>query len=176
MLDLQNPGPTNNNPVGPCCPPGNFTTFDTASNSVCTAGSESAGYRCTLPGDCIAPSTCPAPVACSESSSPNAQGGCARWVGPPFGYLESNDNPGLVNYRVARLQCTPFYYDWSTEPNNGQVNILGAEIVPSSTFEIRTYGADCKGAETACANVSGPVTVSTRRAGDISTPYQVWAM
>jgi hypothetical protein len=171
MIDIQNPNPPNNNPAGPCCPPGNFVTFDTAVNSVCAGGNDQ-GYRCppsTCPG-----SSCPAGVGCTgdPAANPGGVGGCARWVGPPLGYLESNDNPGLGNYRVARLQCTPFYYDWSTEPNNGQVNILGAEIVPSSTFEIRTYGADCKGAETACANVSGPVTVSTRRAGDISTPYQ----
>jgi hypothetical protein len=93
-------------------------------------------------------------------------------VGPPLGYLESNDNPGLGNYRVSRLQCTPFYYDWVPEPNGGLVNIIGADIVPSSTYQLQAFGADCKGSESNCGNVSPPVVVTTRRAGDIATPFQ----
>jgi hypothetical protein len=167
MVDLQNPNPPNNNPPGACCPPGNFVTFDTAMTSVC-AGGNNQGYRCTGPADCPG-SSCPAGVGCTAVGEGN---GCARWVGPPLGYLESNDNPGLGNYRVGRLQCTPYYHDWASEPNNGLVNVLGAEIVPSSTYEVRTYGSDCKGSEGSCGNVSAPVIVTTRRAGDIATPFQ----
>jgi hypothetical protein len=172
MVNLEDPVPPNNNPAGPCCPPGNFIGFDTAANAVCTAGSESAAYRCTSPSDCLLPSTCPAAVACSEASGPNAQGSCARWVGPPLAYLESNDNPGLGNYRVSRLQCAPYYHDWSAEPNGGLLNVLGAEIVPSSSYQLQAYGSTCKGAENGCTNVSPAVTMTTRRAGDIATPFQ----
>jgi hypothetical protein len=168
MMDLQNPIPPNNNPVGPCCPPGNFTTFDTAMNSVC-AGGDDQGYRCppsTCPGG-----SCPGPVGCSEAffAGPPQQGSCARWVGPPLGYLESNDSPALGNYRVARLQCTPYYHDWSVE---GIVNVIGAEIVPSSIYEVEVYSYACKGEEDACIAVSDPVIMTTRRAGDITTPFQ----
>jgi hypothetical protein len=172
MLDLQNPIPPNNNPVGPCCPPANFTPFDTAVNAVCAVGSESAGYRCTSPGDCTAPSTCLPAVGCAEVAGPNAQGSCTRWVGPPLGYLESNDNPGLGNYRMARLQCAPYYHDWAAEPGGGLINVLGAEIVPSSSYSVQAYGSSCKGAENGCTNISPAVTMSTRRAGDIATPFQ----
>jgi hypothetical protein len=169
MVDLEDPVPPNNNPVGPCCPPGNFTTFDTALNAVCAGGNDQ-GYRCppsTCPG-----SSCPPGVGCSEPAGPNAQGSCARWVGPPLGYLESNDSPNLGNYRASRLQCAPYYHNWIAEPTGGLVNVLGAEFVPSSTYEIRSYGSTCKGMEDTCANVSDPVIVTTRRAGDISTPFQ----
>jgi hypothetical protein len=169
MIDLQNAVPPNNNPVGPCCPPGNFITFDAALNSVC-AGGNNQGYRCTGPADCPG-SSCPAAVGCSEaySAGPPQQGSCVRWVGPPLGYLESNDSPGAGNYRAARLQCAPYYHDWSAE---GMVNVMGAEVLPSSTYEIQIYAPGCKGNENNCAAVSSPVTMTTRRAGDIATPFQ----
>jgi PKD repeat protein len=170
MVDLQNPVPPNNNPAGPCCPPANFITFDTTVNAVCAGGSNQ-GYRCASGANCPG-SSCPAGVACTEAAGANSQGSCDRWVGPPLGYLESNDNPGLGNYRVARLQCTPFYYDWAAEANSCLVNIIGAEIVPSSSYTLQTYGSDCKGVESTCTNVSNPVQVTTRRAGDIATPFQ----
>jgi hypothetical protein len=171
MLNLQNPMPPNNNPAGPCCPPPSFVSFDTVANAVCTAGSESAGYRCTAPGDCVAPSTCMEGVGCTELVGADAQGGCARWVGPPFGYLESNDNSGQGNYRAARLQCTPYYHDWASEPN-GLVNVIGAEILPSSSYSVQAYGPSCAGSEIGCSSVSPAVTLTTHRAGDIAAPYQ----
>jgi hypothetical protein len=165
-IDLENPIPPNNNPVGPCCPPGNFVTFDTAVNAVCDGGNNQ-GYRCTTGTDCPG-STCPAGVGCT---APGEANGCARWVGPPQSYLEANDNPGLGNYRAARLQCSPYYHDWATE---GPVSIVGAEIVPSSTYEVLVYPATCKGTESTCAFTfpSPPLQVRTRRAGDIATPFE----
>jgi hypothetical protein len=176
MIDLQNPVPPNNNPAGPCCPPGNFTTFDTNANSVCTGTpcavfppdtpsgcSESAGYRCTSDADCPNGSCAPA-VGCAAVGEGN---GCARWVAPPFGYLESNDNPGIGNYRAARLQCEPSCYAWHTE---AAVHVTGAEIVPSSTYEVVVVPCvDDVPDETAA---SCALTMTTRRAGDIATPFQ----
>jgi hypothetical protein len=169
LVDLENPTPPNNNPAGPCCPPGNFVGFDTAVNAVCAGGNDQ-GYRC--PPSACPGSTCSAAVGCSEAAGPNSQGICARWVGPPLGYLESNDNPGLGNYRAARLQCTPYYHDWAAEAGGGLVNVLGSEIVPSSSYQLQVYGSSCKGAENGCTNVSTAVVMSTRRAGDIATPFQ----
>jgi hypothetical protein len=167
MVDLQNPIPPNNNPPGPCCPPGNFIAFDTVMNSICAGGSNQ-GYRCASGIDCPG-STCPATLGCTEAAGSNAQGSCARWVGPPLGYLESNDNPGIGNYRAARLQCAPYYHDWAAEPI---LNVVGAEMVPSSAYLVQAYGDSCKGNESSCSNVSAAVAMTTRRAGDIATPFQ----
>jgi M6 family metalloprotease-like protein len=167
MMDLQNPIPPNNNPVGPCCPPGNFVAFDTAVNSACSGG-DNQGYRCTSGVDCPGGS-CPTAVGCTETAGANAQGSCARWLGPPLGYLEANDVPALGNYRAARLQCAPYYHDWSGE---GVVHATGAEIVPSSAYAVEAFAAMCKGNEATCQAVSNPVVITTRRAGDIATPFQ----
>jgi hypothetical protein len=169
LIDLENPVPPNNNPVGPCCPPGNFIAFDTALNSAC-AGGENLAYRCTSGADCPG-GTCPAAVGCTAEAAqtPGGVGGCMRWVGPPLGYLESNDNPGLGNYKAARLQCAPHYEDWISE---GLFHVIGAEIVPSSTYEVQVFGSSCMGAEATCANVSCPLTMTTARAGDVAAPFQ----
>jgi glucose/arabinose dehydrogenase len=166
MIDLENPAPPNNNPAGPCCPPGNFITFDTEVNSVCAGGNDQ-GYRC--PPSACPGSSCPAGVGCTEVAGPEAQGECARWVGPPFMYLESNDNPGLGNYLAARIQCRPYYHDWATV---GTVHVIGAEIVPSSRYELQAFSALCKGMEDTCTVLSDTIEFTTRRAGDISTPFQ----
>ncbi len=117
---------------------------------------------------------CPPPdFSAYEAGTCTAVGesaGCARWVGQPRTYLEAQELPGFGNYRAARLQCSPFYYDWGSE---GVVHIIGAEIVPSSMYEIQAYPASCKGAEENCAFVfpSPPLQVATQRAGDITAPY-----
>jgi len=71
-----------------------------------------------------------------------------------------------ATYRAARLQCTPFYFDWITETASGPIVVVGAEIAPSSEYSVQTYGASCKGAEAGCTNVSTAVTMYTRRSGD----------
>jgi len=99
-------------------------------------------------------------------SAPGEAGGCARWVGKPGTFLESQDLPLGVANRAARLQCTPFYWDWVTETASGSIAVVGAEIVPSSEYSVQAYAASCKGAETGCTNVSLAVTMYTRRSGD----------
>ncbi len=118
---------------------------------------------------------CPPPNFSEYESATCTAGGemtsCARWVGPPYTYLEAQELPGNGNYRATRLQCTPYYDDWENEPNQ-TVNVVGAEILPSSTYAVRSYGSDCKGTEGTCTNVSADVTIMTRRAGDIATAFQ----
>jgi M6 family metalloprotease-like protein len=94
--------------------------------------------------------------------------GCARWVGKPGAFLELQDDPGGENYRAARLQCTPLYNDWSTD---GLVHVVGAEIIPSSTYEIENVSAVCEGNEETCLAVSSPLTVRTARYGDVAAVY-----
>jgi len=124
-------------------------------------------------------------------------------VGKPATFLEAQQLPIWGNYRAARLQCTPFYYDWVTETagkvcagplgplNSGAkcgdvgdppclagatcnprtITVVGAEILPSSTYSVRTYGASCKGSEGSCVNVSAPVTMLTHRHGDVAPAF-----
>jgi len=154
-------------------------------------------------GVCVGNPTPPL-VACTATNetvpaNASGQGGCARWVGKPATFLEAHEQPTWGNYRAARLQCTPFYFDWVTETagkicagplgpansglpcvdNSGctapatcidkKITVVGAEILPSSTYNVQTYGASCRGNEGNCTNVSAPVTMLTRRHGDVAS-------
>ncbi len=118
---------------------------------------------------------CPPPdFSAFESATCTAAGemnSCARWVGAPYTYLEAQELPDRGNYRASRLQCSPFYYDWGSEPNGGEVNVVGAEILPSSTYTVALYTDNCKGIEDTCAVFSSNV-IKTRRAGDIAPVFQ----
>ncbi|MFH1110385.1 MAG: right-handed parallel beta-helix repeat-containing protein, partial [Planctomycetota bacterium] len=98
-------------------------------------------------------------------------GGCARWVGEPGTFYEAQGPPLSGPYRAARLQCSPFYADWVAETASGPITVVGAEIMPSSEYSVQTYGASCGGNENTCTNVSAPVTMYTRRSGDVETGY-----
>jgi hypothetical protein len=91
-----------------------------------------------------------------------------RWVGPVQRFLEAQDSPNLGNYYGARLQCSPYYTDFTQYP---EIGVFGAEIVPSSTYEVRSYHSSCKGSEGSCSSVFGPVTMLTRRSGDAARDY-----
>jgi hypothetical protein len=116
---------------------------------------------------------CPSPnfsafesATCTASSE---QAACARWAGPPQVFLESQDNPGMGSFRAARLQCAPYYHDWHSE---GLIHVVGAEIVPSSTYLVEVLAAGCEGSEDTCTEVSAPVTLQTARWGDVVAPFQ----
>jgi len=95
---------------------------------------------------------------------------CARWVGLPALFLESQDSPSPVVFKAARLQCTPHYQEWGPE---GLVHVIGAEIIPSSTYEVVHFANNCIGNEAACTYpyVSAAVAFTTRRYGDATTPF-----
>jgi hypothetical protein len=162
MVDLQNPVPANL----PQYPPKNFGCWE-----------EGAACGTVIPA---VPANPPVPLiaACTgtgEDISPDAgggfQGGCARWVGKPATFMESQGPPASGPFRSARLQCTPFYFDWVTETAGGTISVVGAEIVPSSQYSVQAYGASCKGAEGGCTNVSTAVTILTRRSGDVASLF-----
>lgn len=115
---------------------------------------------------------CPPPdFSAYESGTCTAVGetaGCARWVGPPTIIRESQGNLGLGTFRAARLQCTPYYHDWAAE---GDVALYGAEILPSSTYELTGYAASCAGGEASCNDVSVVTTIVTARYGDLAAPF-----
>jgi len=172
MIDLQHPVPANL----PQYPPKNYTTFDTRSNGVCSGGAL-PGHHCDSDADCMG-GACTSLAACAaagEDLTPDAgggfQGGCARWVGKPGTFMESQGPPSSGPFRAARLQCTPFYHDWVTETAGGTIAVVGAEIVPSSEYNLQAYGVSCMGAEGSCTNVSAPMQMFTRRSGDAASLF-----
>jgi len=119
---------------------------------------------------------CPPPnFGAFESATCTAAGegnGCARWVGRPGTFYEAQDDQTIGEpYRAARLQCTPFYFDWITETATNPITVVGAEILPSSTYLAQTYGSSCEGSEGSCSDVGSPVTMFTRRSGDVWARY-----
>jgi hypothetical protein len=85
--------------------------------------------------------------------------------------MEAQGPPSSGPFRAARLQCTPLYYDWVTETASGTIAVVGAELVPSSSYRVEAYAASCKGVENGCIAKSTPVTMLTRRSGDVASPF-----
>lgn len=117
------------------------------------------------------PLCCPAPDfgayevgTCSAAGEMN---GCARWVGPPQTFFESASNPLLGSYRGARLQCTPYFTDWSTE---GLVHVIGAEILSSSQYEAQFIDVNCSDTfDEECYSAALPIR--TARWGDVAPSF-----
>jgi len=80
-------------------------------------------------------------------------------------HLEVQDIPSFGTFQAASLQCTPHYQDWSEV---GFFSVTGAEIVPSSLYEVEVFPASCAGNEDTCTNVSLPLQIATARWGDIA--------
>lgn len=147
-----------------------------ASAATASGGSGSSAIRLELvdlqnPNPANAPCCPPPNFGPFESATCNAMdegNGCVRWLGPTATILESQDNIGLGTFIASRLQCTPYYADWTTL---GPIVISGPEIMPSSVYELLAFAASCKGVEGACTNVSSPVQAVTRRSGDLATPW-----
>jgi len=83
--------------------------------------------------------------------------------------MESNDVQRRGMWRGAYLQCTPYYHDFAAD---GRFAVMGGEILPSSTYTASIYPASCKGVEPGCPAVSAAFTMTTRRSGDLFTPFQ----
>lgn len=92
--------------------------------------------------------------------------GQVRWVGPPANYSEGP--PSGIAFKAARLQCSPWYQDWTTV---GLLHVTGSAIVPSSVYEVSMVGANCSGSEDSCVSVSSPLVVQTTRWGDVEMLY-----
>jgi hypothetical protein len=109
---------------------------------------------------------CPAPNFSTYefTSTCTDTAGCARWAGLPRTFVESQDNLGAGAFQAARLQCTPLYRDWSSD---GLFYIVGAEVLPSSAYDIQQVSSTCEGREAECTAVSAALRITTARAGDI---------
>jgi hypothetical protein len=93
-----------------------------------------------------------------------------RWVGP---VMECPDSPSIGEMmKCAKLQCEPAYVDWAAELSGAALHITGAEIVPSSRYEIDLLAPECAGVEDTCELVLPWQTLSTARWGDVVVPFQ----
>jgi len=161
-IDLQNPIPPNL----PLYPPPNFSGYEsgTCAPMTCVGGLKN-GAICVVPAP--VPMDCPSPGVCTAAVEGN---GCARWVGKLGTFLEAQDKPMGATNRSARLQCTPYYHDWGSE---GVFHVTGAEIVPSSEYDVVSFALSCMGNEDTCAAVSPPLRLTTARSGDVEVPFQL---
>jgi hypothetical protein len=76
----------------------------------------------------------------------------------------------LTTFKAATLQCEPHYTDWDAVLQGDVLHVTGAEIVPSSVYDIQVIPEAC---ETSLeANYSAPLRVATARWGDIVEPFQ----
>ena len=151
LVDLQNPVPANL----PQFPPPNFGCWEAGAACGTVIPAAPPVAACTGTGEAVPPNA-------------QAQGGCARWVGKPGSFLEAQDIPLGATNLTARLQCTPYYQDWTTE---GVFYITGAEIAPSSIYDVQAYAASCAGMEGSCLDVSPPLRLTTARSGDVEAPF-----
>jgi len=89
------------------------------------------------------------------------------YVGAPFDAPEENeDQPGLT-FRAAGLTCEPVFHNWPVE---GTFSVFGAEIVPSSTYELQRANTTCPDlSDGGCW--SAPVVMATGKYADILPPY-----
>ncbi len=151
-------------------------SFSAPAFSVATGSGPQTAIRVTMidlqnPQPPNAP-CCPPPdfgsFEAATCTAPGESNNCARWVGRPGVFLESQDSPSAGAFKAARLQCTPYYHDWSGE---GVVHVGGGEVAPSSAFDVQVLTSNCKGNEDFCTTVSNPVRLLTRRAGDIAAPF-----
>jgi hypothetical protein len=68
--------------------------------------------------------------------------GEVRWVGPPYEVSEISTLPDSTppTFTVARLQCDPYYTDWSSY---GAVRAFGKEVVPHGIYDLRVVDEAC---------------------------------
>ena len=92
--------------------------------------------------------------------------GEVRWLGPPQSVADRPASKG--SFWGSQLQCTPHFMDWKGFA--GIVQIYGAEVIPSSKYEIQFADDTCADlADPACYNE--PMKVRTARWADVTTPY-----
>ncbi|MBI1825868.1 MAG: hypothetical protein HY287_05905 [Planctomycetes bacterium] len=93
-----------------------------------------------------------------------------RWVGPLQDCEESELPPS--SFKCAILQCTPLYADWASQLSGEWLQVMGVEVMPSSTYTIEQLNASCQGNEQACSDVVTSALLRTARYGDCVPTYQ----
>lgn len=91
--------------------------------------------------------------------------GQVRWVGPPMLC------PDETSFWCAKLQCTPHYEDWESIIGLAALYVTGAEVTPSSHYNVQTITTGCN--EVLEASYSGSLALQTARWGDVHPPFQL---
>jgi len=105
-------------------------------------------------------------VTCVEVNGFPDQASRTLWVGPPSLEPEEDTSEPARTFRAARLQCDPYFRDWTTV---GVIYIHGGEILPESTYEITEYQAGP--ADTLGPAIGTPITARTGVYGDVAPLY-----
>lgn len=150
-------------------PGGRDLSFSTTSLATTLLGSAVGAIEIVMldlqnPNPANPPCCAPPDFGSYESQICNAAGelgGCNRYLGPPVTILENTNDPNAGSYKASRLQCSPHFTDWTTV---GTVHITGAEMIPSSTYELRFVPQDPN--LPSCSRI-----FQTARWGDIDAPF-----
>lgn len=94
--------------------------------------------------------------------------GAVRWVGAPTTYPNSPAVDPLPPITVSRLQCDPVFLDWSSV---GLLYVTGAEIVPSSQYEVAMVNESCADNLDSSDVYSEPMVLGTTIWGDVRPYY-----
>jgi len=88
------------------------------------------------------------------------------WVGPLGDYPDENAaHPGQT-FSVARLQCDPYYTDWSGE---SEFHVTGAQIIPWGRYKVQAVEAGCD--LSFASSYSEPLRFTNAKFGDIVAPF-----
>lgn len=93
--------------------------------------------------------------------------GEVRWAGP----LRVDEDSEILGTEIlhAELQCDPVFTEW---PPGEVVHLHGAEIVPSSVYQVEAVRIGCADTLDDPSLFSAPLQISTARWGDIIAPFQ----
>jgi hypothetical protein len=95
--------------------------------------------------------------------------GTTRWVGPPFEVSESEgDEPPM--FLAARLQCCPYFADWTALLDGRLLNVFGPEVVPCSEYEVELVPGCCADAPDDPQCGAAGLLLATARWGDVTDP------
>ena len=96
----------------------------------------------------------------------DALNGVIMWAGQPFAVTEDTSSvepqPGVPNFMASKLQCEPFFTDWSAV---GTVEMYHAAIVPAGSYPIQIIDQTC--AAGFDDDFSAPLAINMARFGDI---------
>jgi hypothetical protein len=140
--------------AGSNCPKPRFISFDI------DTGSTPVAYRVRM----VSLHHPDPPYTGGPASDFSAFEGLYRWVGAPATYAESSANQTPVH--AAFVGCDPYYRDWSAFD---LLHVGGAEIVPSSVYEVQSIAEGLDINEE--ANYSAPITINTSRWCDVIIPF-----
>ncbi len=101
--------------------------------------------------------------------------GLTMWVGPPRDVTENGALDGPLpapTSKMATLQCTPHYMDWSTV---GTVHVYHEGVVPGGSYVVQGIAQECNTEDE--GDFTASLEVGMARWGDVGGPFEeeVWS-